>query len=386
MIPCSGYAVSPDGRTYALVTKDRQIVLWDAVAQRKRDVRIEYKKGIGPVAFSPDNRSLFAYCGDNKLHVWDVATSDERRRFTTGDEGDSYAIAVSPDGRWVAQAGRDREIRVYELATGREFRRIPTLFNFITPLAFSPDGRMLAAGGMYEPTIHLWEVATGQLRQQLIGHQGRLFALAFTADGRRLASGSADTTALIWDLTGGRAIRRQRPPSPSSEELNARWNDLASDDAQRAYRAIQTLAAMPEPVVTFLQKHLQPIPTPDGKRVALLIADLDRDPFAMREKATKELQLLGSAIEPDLRAALTESAPTEMRRRLEGLLAKLDREKRTPSAAQLQELRAIEVLERIGDVAARRLLEQLSRGAPAARPTREAAAAVTRLERRSTSP
>ncbi len=296
---CSGCAVSPDGRTYALVAGHKQVVLWDVATERKCATRIEHKKGIGRLAFSPDNRSLFTWSNDRKVHVWDIATSKELRQFAIGDEGDTQAVAFSSDGCRVAWAEREQVIRVYDLTTGKEIRRITGLTNFISCLAFSHDGRTLAAGGDYDPTIYLWEVATGQLRHKLVGHQGRIFSLVFSADSKRLASGSADTTALLWDLTGEYT---ERKPLLSSANRNARWNDLASADAQTAYRAPRILTTTPGPTVSFLEKQLQPIPLPDAKRVALLIADLDRDNFAAREKAGKELRTLGSAVESTLRA------------------------------------------------------------------------------------
>lgn len=376
---CFGFAVSPDGRTYAFVRKHKQVVLWDTVAERKHAVRIEREKGIHQLAFSPDNRSLLGWCGDRKIYIWDVKTGNKSRRFPIGEEGNMQFVTFSPDGRWIAWTSQaERVIRLYDGIEGKEVRRIAGLTNPASCLAFSPDSRMLAVGGSYDPTIHLWEVTTGQPRHHLRGHQGRIFTLMFSADGKRLVSGSADTTALLWDLTGAHAEAKPlRPPL----EVSRRWNDLASADAETAYRAIQTLAATPEQTVIFLRKQLQAIPAPDAKRIALWIADLDRDNFAAREKAAKELGKLGSAIEPLLRVALTDSASTERRLRVEGLLAKLDGERQTPPAAWLQVLRAIEVLERIGDAPARRLLEHLAKGAPADRQTRAAKASLRRLPR-----
>jgi hypothetical protein len=66
-----------------------------------------------------------------------------------------------------------------------------------------------------------------------------------------------------------------------------------------------------------------------------------------------------------------------VRQRLEGIVASLA----LPAGERLRELRAVEVLERIGDAEARRLLEALSRGAPDARLTRDARAVLGRLAR-----
>jgi RNA polymerase sigma factor (sigma-70 family) len=375
MAECAACAVSPDGRTYALVVKDHRVVLWDAAAGRKLPTRIEDKKGIGRLAFSPDNRVLFTASSDRTVRVWDIATGKELRHFTAGDEKDTYALAFSPDGRWVAWAGQEHAIHLHDLATGEEVRRITSPSAHISPLAFSPDGRMLASASWYEPTICLWETASGQLRRQLPGHQGPLFSLVFSPDGKRLFSGSADNTALVWGLTAG----AERPSALSPAELDARWRDLASADAETAYQAIGKLTAAPKSAAAFLRKQLRPIPTPDPKRVARLLADLEGDAFAQRERAAKELEKLGSAVEPALREAVAGSDAPELRRRLGALLAKGQAERRTPSAARLQFLRALEVLERIGRPEARRVLRELADGAQAAWQTCEAKAVLDRL-------
>ena len=69
--------------------------------------------------------------------------------------------------------------------------------------------------GHYEPVpqhgfdgiVQLWEIVTGKERRAFHGHRGPIEALAFSPDGKTLASGSADTTILLWDVTGERRSR-----------------------------------------------------------------------------------------------------------------------------------------------------------------------------------
>ena len=110
-----------------------------------------------------------------------------------------------------------------------------------------------------------------------------------------------------------------------------------------------------------------------------LIADLDSAQFAVREEASRELEKLGEPVEPALRQALRSRPTLETRRRLERLLEKLDAP--VPPVETLRALRAVEVLEHIGTAEARRVVQDLARGAAGAGLTEEAAAAVQRMAR-----
>ena len=80
---------------------------------------------------------------------------------------------------------------------------------------------------------------------------------------------------------------------------------------------------------------------------------------------------------PELVLALATTRDAEVRRRLEAVRADIDRVETRPE--QLRELRLLEVLEHIGNADARQVLQDLTRGAAAARFTQQAKAAPARL-------
>jgi hypothetical protein len=114
-----------------------------------------------------------------------------------------------------------------------------------------------------------------------------------------------------------------------------------------------------------------------------LLKDLDSGQFATRQTATRELQELGDAVKLELENALARpDSPLESRQRLRRILDALA----VPSRDRLRELRAVEVLERVGTPEARRLLGSLATGARGARLTHDAQMALDRLTKQRAGP
>jgi len=112
-----------------------------------------------------------------------------------------------------------------------------------------------------------------------------------------------------------------------------------------------------------------------------LLADLDSEDFKTRTKARDELARLGETAATALREIAEKPPSLEVSRQVKELLEKLKNERKTPSAEQIRVLRAMEVLERMATPEAKRLLDELAKGASEARLTREAATAHERLRR-----
>jgi RNA polymerase sigma factor (sigma-70 family) len=405
-------ALSPDGGTLAVLSATNTVRLFDTNPFRER-LRFETRSSreltpfptaddsIRGSAFVADGHSLVTWTGDLKVSIWDATTGRRLREYpltqdlrigqpiAIGGRGPTnYQAALSPDGRLLA-IGSNRHVLPLEkcflvfkdLATGRDIRRLDKLPTDVHRIAFSPDGRMLAWSGRWDPTIYLMETASGRERRRFAGHLGWVLSLAFSADGERLISGSKDTTALVWDL-GRRLDRSKTPAAFTAAEVEKRWADLAGDDAACAYEAIRKLAAVPNAAIPFLRKHLPPVPLVEEKRLARLLADLDSDDFAARQKATAELEKLGELALPEYRKMLEGKPALETRRRLEDLQAKAHVAWWDISGERLRMLRAIEVLEVAGSKEAREVLETLAAGAAGARLTEEAKAAIHRLAKR----
>jgi RNA polymerase sigma factor (sigma-70 family) len=373
------FAPSPDGKLLAAWGRDQTLRLVDrATGKVVRELSKKREVVVSHLAFAPDSRTLAVGREEDEGHTLGLLdTTTGERRTLLPYPGGGVALAFSPDGKSLAVSLADDRVVLLDVATGAEFLALP-LQEHPAELAYSPDGKLLAvgtAGG----AIQLWELATGKEVRWLAGHQGSVSCLAFSVDGRRLASGGWDTTVLTWDVLnpGGKLPAAGKL---TDKELEARWADLAGADPARGYRAIQALVAAPEQAVPFLREHLRPAVGPDPKRLTRLIADLDADTFTVREQATGELTRLGPLARPALREALAGQPSAEVRQRIERLLA---RSGKLPLADdELRLWRAIQVLELLGNPEAGKVLENLGQGAPEARPTEEARAALLRLTRR----
>jgi hypothetical protein len=186
-------------------------------------------------------------------------------------------------------------------------------------------------------------------------------------------------TVVALGLGGvGLGVRAAAPPAESLEQL---WSQLGTDDPVKVDRVKARLVNRPAQTVPFLRQRLRPV-TVDARQVRGWLADLDSDRYATRERASAALESLSDAVEPQLRQALSGKPSLEARRRIERLLKQIRRERLSPSSPHRRAVSAIEVLETIGDAAARQVLAALARGAPTAWLTIEAEAALERVGRK----
>ncbi|HMJ64931.1 MAG TPA: WD40 repeat domain-containing protein, partial [Candidatus Binatia bacterium] len=202
--------LSPDGRE--LITASG----WERGAARWWDVGAGTNFVITTEAFrfwfSPDGRMLIGIGRSNSVELWDVATRSLRTNWVVDPQpGFLSPVAFSPNGRTVALGGSDDVIRLYELATGKLSGAFIGHKQNVFSLAFSPDGRTLASAGD-DSTLRLWNVATQQelLVDRRLG--GALREVMFSPDGQLLAAGSS-----MSFQSGG--IRFYRAPRPGNIQL-----------------------------------------------------------------------------------------------------------------------------------------------------------------------
>jgi WD40 repeat protein len=371
---------APDGKTLAVAGSDEDVVLWDLESRKIRKKLPGHLPSPCEIAFCREGKMLASSVSfEREIFLWDVATGRKLSTFKPKglELSHSWRITFSPDDKILAVTPRALGTVIFlDPRTGQVKTILPETDlskGGIMNLAFSSDGRMFATA--CEEAIQLWEVVTAKERATLRG-QKRAISLAFSPDGRTLASGSAYGILKVWDLDA------DKKKSPDADALPSLWTDLQSSDAAPAYKAIRILTTFPSQSLPFLARHLSPAvapPDPSSDKVKAWITDLDSDTFAVRQKATNELKKSGISAKAALNRALKVPSSLEARRRIEAILEQIER---TRYVQELQQLRAVEVLEHIGTKEACALLEDLAKGIPEARLTQEAKASLARLKKR----
>ncbi len=205
---------SPDGRSVFAIS-DKGARLWDAKTGVPltelilHEGRLEHLGG-----FSPEGGRVVTTSHDKTAIVWDVRPGTARPSQFSGAHAD-YGLAFSSDGRRVAAGtGRTFDVFVWDVGSGKMLAGPLRHPNKVNWFEFSPGGEHLISA-CRDGGARIWDLRSGRLARLPLRHQEGLHSAHFSQDGRRIVTASEDDTARIWDMDSGRELAKPLPHQSS---------------------------------------------------------------------------------------------------------------------------------------------------------------------------
>lgn len=232
--PVESIAVARDGRSMLLAhdasrgEHQKDITLWQigSLTPKKIQIATDADATIGD--FAPDAKLAAVANSKGEIVLFSTETGSELRRFAVSGVKELSKLRLSPDGKLAAVVGADTNDAVLAVlvtvadgtvkhrfvgrdkrngimaSTGRDDDS-----DFVTAVAFSPDGSNLAVGH-WNGTAEIWDTQAVRRIKSLPASKDdsdQIWSLAFTTDGRKLVAGSRDSGVFLWDIATGRTPR-----------------------------------------------------------------------------------------------------------------------------------------------------------------------------------
>ncbi|OKH11074.1 hypothetical protein NIES592_22820 [Fischerella major NIES-592] len=140
------------------------------------------------------------------LHHVNFQNADLAKSVFSDTFGGIMSVAFSPDGKLLAAGDSNGEIHLWQVADGKQLLILRGHANWVVSLAFSPDSRTLASGSS-DCTVKLWDVSTGGCLHSLQEHGNEVWSVAFSPEGDKLVSGCDDQLIRLWSVRTGECLK-----------------------------------------------------------------------------------------------------------------------------------------------------------------------------------
>jgi WD40 repeat protein len=306
--------LSPDGRWLVLSTEDGRLHRWDLLSGKEASPLTETLRTTWKLVWSPDGRFVAVQgsalppnvlnnaVGEKELRdvrVWDVRAGARLSHLTVPNHQGGMHILFSHDSRTLLTTDLQGVIHLWEVATGQERGRLRGHLPYeIGALALSADGRMLVSGG-YDSQGFVWDL-TGRMPD------GQWHSTHPTVEQRRaawekLASADAGATyRAMWELTadpdGTTALLREqvRPIArPEPEQVARLITALDAAEFAERERAAEELEKLGQPIAASLRQSLSQKPSLEvRRRIEALLERVEGLPQGRELQALRAVEVL----------------------------------------------------------------------------------------------
>lgn len=213
--PGASVAIAPGGGLIA-ASGPEGVMLWDASGERvvafAHGVSAESKATAATGLAFLDAEMLATAGADGSIKDFDIQGRWSGPRRLGPHVGRVLSLDYSPDGKLLAAGGgepsRSGEVKLWDVEKGTLVRSLAEGLHSdnVCALRFSPDGAKLATGAA-DKFLKVVGVADGKEVRSFEGHTGHVLAVDWKSDGKQLVTGSADGSLKVWDAESGDQVR-----------------------------------------------------------------------------------------------------------------------------------------------------------------------------------
>lgn len=199
----STVAISPDGTQLAAAGDDHYVRVWNVNDGRLVRVLRGHQDWVRSVSFSRDGRTLISAGEDRSILFWDVQSGEQLRALSLNTPA-IYAAQFDPNGALFGVVGFTPKLSLFR-TEGELHAEFDCPCRDMRGLAFSPDGRMLAAVGQ-DGRLSIWDITSGQRLHQIQADRRRLRSVEFSPDGSKVACGGEGLNVTVFDVRSGELL------------------------------------------------------------------------------------------------------------------------------------------------------------------------------------